>query len=103
MTDNPLLKATPYIDQSYADAVPEHLRQGLADYFSKGIMPGFFLHAVLRNDFIDAILTADDMSGQALPAIGRFIYNCAPHTSTGSAVAVKSWVKRGGLNGGADK
>ena len=96
---NPLLAAIPGCDAGYANAVPEHLREGLALYMARGVLPGSFLRAVLANDLCHAAVKADPESLAALPKLARFLMNCAPPASYGTSHAVTTWHLRGGRTG----
>jgi len=55
------------------EAIPEHLRPGLARWIVHGIVPGRFLCAVISADLFAAALAADDKSILAIGYIARFI------------------------------
>ncbi len=72
--------------------VPEHLHEGLVEYIAARRPTGDFLTAVLSNDLKGAVGRADEMSGPALPAIVRFLYNVAPAPCWGSPDVVQAWL-----------
>jgi hypothetical protein len=72
--------------------VPETLHFGLIHYIAKGLVPGHFLQAVLKNDLKEVIARGDDECLAALPAIVRWLYNEAPAPCWGSPEKVASWV-----------
>ena len=82
-------------------SIPSHMQDGMRLYIEHGIEPGSFLTAVLSNDLMKALGKADDVNLHALPAYGRFLYNDAPCCCYGSPSAVATWIKHGGLAGGA--
>ena len=50
----------------------------LIEYLRGGMMPGGFIQAVVRNDFVDAVTRADGANVRALTVYARFIYNHVP-------------------------
>ncbi|WP_422073960.1 hypothetical protein [Tranquillimonas rosea] len=102
--DNPLddlrVHAVDY-DKQLADAVPEHLREGLARYLLDGGMPGSFLRSFLQNDLFCTLGRADEVSLAALPAMMRFMHSCAPYAAYGNSHAVIAWSAKGGYRGRA--
>lgn len=79
--------------------IPDHMRQGLIEYFNQRIKQGSFLHAVLCNDLVGACKAADRHNMVNLPAYAWFLYNFAPIGSYGSKEHVDRWIKN---KGGAD-
>ena len=67
--------------------------ESLTRYEHQGIMPGGFLCAVLSNDLMTAVNTADAYNLKALKDICQYIYNELPEASHGSPAAVRDWVK----------
>jgi hypothetical protein len=76
-------------------SLPEHLREGAQRYVEQGIMPGSFLRAAFENDFVSAVVRADDKSALALPEIARWLINEAPDHCWGCNNAVLDWVRAG--------
>ena len=73
--------------------IPATLAAGLERYLRHGIVPGAFLHAVLRNDLHAAVRSADPDSLAALPDIVRYVYrDMTPASCCGSPEAVQRWV-----------
>lgn len=81
--------------------LPEHNLEGINLYIHKGILPGSFLQAVLRNDLQDACARADDINRRYLWNIVAWLYNHAPANCWGSPEKVAAWVAAGGLDGRA--
>lgn len=81
------------------DLIPEHMREGVDLWISRGVKPGSFLRAVLENNLWKAIGKADVINARCLPQIISFFYNEAPSPCWGSPEKVKAWAARGGLLG----
>jgi hypothetical protein len=73
--------------------IPEHMWDGIRRYVDLGIPPGGFLTALLENDFMEAIIHADDISIFLMKDWARFIYNYLPDECWGSKEKVKLWVR----------
>lgn len=89
-------------DRSFADTrnlamVPEGLRVGLLLYIDKGVIPGSFLTAVLKNDLRAACMHGDDANVRELLAIVRYLYQFAPSPCWGEPKCVAAWSKHRGL------
>lgn len=80
-----------WLDWSYTD-VPDHTRQSFEDYLLRGLPPGSFMSAVLRNDFVAAVCHADHVNREHLPGIAKWMLNHAPSISWGNEQAVRDWV-----------
>ena len=80
------------------DAIPEHMHGAVFRYVMSGIDPGSFLRAVLENDFVRAVGSADHINSKFLKEWAAFLYNDVPHNCWGSADAVDSWIARGGFD-----
>lgn len=72
--------------------IPEHMRDGVRNYFYHGYHPGGFLTAVLENDLMGALAKADDINRYALPKYGEFLFNFVPAGSFGSSERVDAWL-----------
>ncbi len=83
------------------DRLPEHMRGGARRYIERGIPPGNFMQAVIRNDLFDALGRADDINRHRLYDICCFFYNDAPSGCFGSLERLSTWMKQGGLSGPA--
>lgn len=81
--------------------LPEHMQDSIVRYILQGVHPGDFLTALLCNDLFGALRRADDKNMSALPAYGRFLYNCAPAACYGSPGKVQAWIAEGGIVGHA--
>ena len=79
--------------------LPPHMVQTAREYIDGGIRGGAFFHALVCNDLRMAVLFADDINREALPAWIMFLTNEAPTECFGSPARVKAWVNRGGLVG----
>ena len=79
--------------------VPAHCIEGLVAHVMTGREVGGFLTAVLSNDLMGAMDTADITNRQALHAYAVFLYNVAPRGAYGSRENVKDWRLSGGLDG----
>lgn len=80
-----------YLQRLAARGVPEHLHEGLIDYFTKGLLPGDFLRAVLNNDFVETIRRGDEVSLAHLPQIAEFMHFDAPPWAWGNHGRVLAW------------
>lgn len=99
MAASPILEALETFEGLDRHGIPEHCREGLLDYIRYGTPPGAFLRAVLANDLLIAVLTADPGNRDRLPDYVRFLYDHAPATCWGSEAAVRAWIGHGGLAG----
>lgn len=79
--------------------ITSHMMESIKLYVSKGIEPGHFLSAVMCNDFVKAIMYADDTNIQNLPAFGAYLYNEVPSNAWGSYENFEFWVRKGGHKG----
>jgi hypothetical protein len=85
-----------------ASRVPEHMHDGLVMYLVEGRETGGFLKAVLSNDLVSAVRSADDANISCLPAYVSYLWNFAPALAWGSPAKVKAWIARGGLREKSD-
>ena len=74
---------------------PEHARPALRRYVEGRLRPGSFLYAVLSNNLIQAIETADDENKRDLNALVKFMYTEIPAACWGSVNKVEKWIKGG--------
>jgi hypothetical protein len=72
--------------------VPAHTQQALADYIENGVPVGGFLNAVLANDLIGAVGSADAQNIKALKDIVGWVCACAPQGSYGSEALYRRWL-----------
>lgn len=66
-------------------------QRSLERYRDDGVMPGSFLQAVLRNDFIDAVVRADSDNRANLLSIALWVNTHLPATAWGDAARVEAW------------
>lgn len=74
--------------------IPEHMMAALADYIERGLKPGDFLCAVIRNDMVEARARADIGNLRALQAYAAYLYDEAPAECWGSAEKMEAWMAR---------
>jgi len=74
--------------------IPAHMQQSLLDWINKGWFPGSFLSAVLENNFMAAVGSADSINAQRLKEYAQFIYNEVPSACHGSKEKVTAWQER---------
>ena len=79
--------------------VPAHMHGAIDRYIEKGIPPGDFLIAVLKNDLSEACAAADLVNMHNIPGIVAWFYNHAPSSCYGSEKKLLEWIKIGGLQG----
>lgn len=79
--------------------LPDYMQEGMQLWIERGILPGGFLTAVLRNDLMGALGRADSTNIDRLKDYGMFLYNEAPSDCFGSDEKVQKWEERGGLRG----
>lgn len=72
-------------------AIPSHTQSALQRYVECGIMPGGFLQAVLSNDLMRAVNSADNYNRAAIPDIAKFVYNELPMAAHGSEEKIVSY------------
>ena len=84
----PLIDGIPI---SYS-GLPSALQYGMRLYLERGILPGSFLVAVIRNDFMQATLRADATNQPLLRSIALWFSNHAPRESYGSPETAQAWL-----------
>lgn len=87
---------------TYLEALPAHMRPGVLRYLNDGIIPGSFLKAVLENDLVGALGTADEDNRAIIWDYANMLYNAFPARGNGcwgSPEALEDWAAVGGLNG----
>jgi hypothetical protein len=82
--------------------IPSYMREGVLMYIERGVPPGSFLQAVLKNDLWRAVDCADQTNIQIVHRYVLFFYNYAPSECWGSVDAYEAWIKRGGAKGPGD-
>lgn len=80
--------------ESLVAGVPPHLLEGLRGYAVDHRPVGGFLTAVLENDLMRAVVTADVDSLACLLGIVHYVYNALPSGCHGSPEKVKAWLER---------
>ena len=77
----------------YPVTLPDHMKEGVINYLEKGIKPGGFLFAMLKNDLFSAVAKADSNNSKLFKHWIIFIYNQFPMDSFGSEEKVIKWMK----------
>jgi hypothetical protein len=72
--------------------VPSIVKGALQRYLCDRIAPGGFLRAVLENDLLTAVMSADSISRETLPEIVNYVYLNVPRDAWGSPARVKDWL-----------
>jgi len=81
------------------EMLPERLRGGMRRWIEHGIVPGYFLEAVLSNDLVRAITAADATNLAAMREIAVFMYQEAPAGCWRTNERIRVWAAKGGLLG----
>lgn len=87
----PLHIMRPRLDFSKTNLTVE-TQAGLARYILDHKEPGGYLRAVLENDLMTAIQTADPQNLKQLKNICKWIFNNAPGDSWGDQCTVDNWI-----------
>ena len=88
------------IDKGIHDlGLPDYMREGVRLWVLKGISPGDFLKAVICNDFVAAVTSADRDNARRLQEWGKFIYCFVPRDCWGSRAHYDDWQEHRGLEG----
>ena len=74
------------------DILPEHIRAGVKRYIEQRIKPGAFLQAVISNNLIQSLVSADDINIRKITDILNFFYSEAPYECHGSAAKMIKWL-----------
>jgi hypothetical protein len=72
--------------------IPEHTRETLVDYLTKGWEPGGFVTAMLAMDMERAVYAADMVNGRNMQQIARWIIEYCPRASWGDYETVNCWL-----------
>lgn len=72
--------------------IPEHTRETLVNYLTKGWEPGGFVESMLAMDMERAVYAADTVNGPNMQKIARWIIEYCPSDSWGSYKIVKHWI-----------
>jgi len=73
--------------------LPDYMVEGLIRYIEDGILPGSFLHAILRNDLQDACACADNTNRCLIWEYVNVLWNYSPSDCWGSPEKVQRWVE----------
>ena len=73
--------------------IPEHTRETLVNYLTKGWEPGGFVTAMLAMDMERAVYAADFTNGPNMQQIARWIIEYCPTESWGNYDMVTQWLK----------
>jgi len=68
------------------------LMNGIRNFFVERQPCGDFLMAVFRNDLMEAVGRADNISMSLFQELASFVYNYTPHNSHGSPEVVRQWL-----------
>ena len=72
--------------------IPNHTRESLVNYLTKGWEPGGFVTAMLAMDMERAVYAADFVNGPNMQQIARWIIEYCPRESWGSYEQVTNWL-----------
>jgi hypothetical protein len=73
--------------------IPNHTRETLVNYLTKGWEPGGFVTSMLAMDMERAVYAADVVNGKNIQPIARWIIEYCPRESWGSYDQVEAWCK----------
>ncbi len=73
--------------------LPFDTKEQIDNYVERRIPPGGFLYAILSNNFMDAVMKADDRNINCLVDIAKYLYNDTPSDCWGSIDNVENWLK----------
>ena len=71
----------------------------LEAYKQRGEIPGDFLRAILRNDFVDVVCLADNENLRNLPTFAKYLWWEMPGSSWGSLEKMEKWCAHNGMAG----
>ena len=91
--------ARDFLAHARWDLIPERMRDGIERYVLRGVPPGGFLRAVIRNDLFDAVGRADEENQTLLVNYCRFFDGWCPHQCWGSVEKYEAWIAQKGLSG----
>jgi len=78
--------------------IPQIMHRPVFRYVRYGELGGGFLTALMENDFIRAVVSADGVNIKAIENWARFIYNALPSGCWGSKEEVIRWSENGGMS-----
>jgi|WetSurMetagenome_2_1015567.scaffolds.fasta_scaffold183302_3 hypothetical protein len=73
-------------------SLPVRIITSLHRYQHQRVPTGDFLRAILENNLLEAVMTADDENIKIIPDIVHYIYNYLPSISWGSKERVEAWL-----------
>lgn len=73
--------------------LPLYVFDDIAEYLVWGKIPGDFLQAIIRKDYIGAMQHADDQNLWLIPVYHSFFYNNVPALAWGSTEKMYEWAK----------
>ncbi len=71
--------------------VPHNVRRCLRNWINNGIIGGDFIMSVLKNDLLNSMVLADNMTRRHIPTIVNWIYKFAPGGCWGNEFRVEEW------------
>ena len=81
------------------EKLPERLRESMKHYIEEGAIPGDFLIAVICNNLVYALSSADDEMIEKIEEIVFWAYNHIPSRAFGSHKKMIQWNQERGLKG----
>jgi len=69
-------------------------KEALKRYVKMGIKPGGFLTAVICNDLLGAVGSADSFNKSHIPEYVEYLFNEVPGSCWGSPEAMQSWMEK---------
>ena len=99
-TDSQSLTDLPDVTPKDLARVLDRYHGGLARYIMRGVPPGGFLRAIIKNDLMGAVARADDdVSLNDIRGLVHFLYFCCPAPCYGSPQKFEAWIRKGGRRG----
>lgn len=77
-----------------------YMREAARLYIDYGVHPGGFLTAVLENNFVRAVGSADETNLRFIRDWALWAYNDIPSACWGTVEKVDAWITKKGLLGG---
>jgi hypothetical protein len=71
--------------------IPSRMHDSIVDYLEYGRPTGDFLEAILANNLMGAVRTADGQNAKIIPAYVAFLYIHVPGDAWGSPETVQKW------------
>ena len=82
------------IDKMTEYGIPQRMQGAIIRYYEKGLPPGDFLTAVIKNDLAEAVGRADHENVRLLKEYVMWFYNWAPGGSWGSEENYVRWLEQ---------